>query len=73
MAHETNSADLGLFIRDMIEGHEFATHDFTGEEIAAVGADEVISVDVSDLDNPIIYTASGARFVVRIFKEGAPS
>lgn len=70
MAQETSTADLGLFIRDMIEGREFVTHDFSGEELAEIGADEVVSVDASDANNLRVYTDGGAVFVVRIIREG---
>lgn len=62
--------DVALMIALRLEDQPMALHDFDEDAATVEAVDQIECVDVSDPDNPIIYTASGARFVVRIFKEG---
>lgn len=57
------TSDLGLAIRDFLEGQEFAI--FEGDTDTGVRAD-VEFIDVSDPHNPIIHLANGQAFRVTI-------
>jgi hypothetical protein len=61
------TGDLGLAIRDFIEGRD--VHHFEDDQDKGP-ADAVIGVDVSDSSNLAIHTETGRKFVVRIFAEG---
>lgn len=63
------TSDIGIFIRDMIEGKPFKLLKLDGDAYDEVGDDEVTFVDVSDAHNPRIHTESGAIFVAHIVKE----
>lgn len=62
--------DVGLMISLRLEDQPMAIHAFDDDAATVEAVDHVELVDVSDLDNPIIITASGARFVVRVIREG---
>ena len=64
----TLTGDLGLAIRDFIEGKEFRLFDVDCNETD--DSDTIEIVDCSDRDNLRVVTGTGARFVVRIIREG---
>lgn len=62
--------DLALMIALRLEDQPMALHDFDEDAATVEAVDQIECIDVSDPDSPIVYTASGARFVVRIIREG---
>ena len=62
--------DVGLMICLRLEDQPMAVHDFDEDAATVEAVDHVALVDVSDLSNLIVFTNSGARFVVRITREG---
>lgn len=60
--------DIGLLIRDAIEGKAFHTYlkNESGELVESVYTECVESVDVSDANNSLVHLANGQRFLVRI-------
>lgn len=66
---ETQTSDLGLLIRDVIEDHVVKLYDWeNGAE--EIGEDWVENVDASDADNLVVTTESGAVFTIRIVRTG---
>jgi hypothetical protein len=68
---ETNTRDVGLAIRDFLEG--FPISRFTevdGELEEIVEADNIVQIDVSDPHNPVAHMESGAQFTIRIVRTG---
>jgi hypothetical protein len=64
MGRPLTTDDIGLAIRDLIEDKPFVTYDRDGDPD---GRGHFHFVDCSDASNLEIATASGARFIVRIF------
>ena len=65
-----NTCDIGLMIRDMIEGQEFTLYGEEKEEIGnleKLGYANVETVDCSDPNNLILVLNNGQQFTVRIF------
>lgn len=62
--------DVGLMICLRLEDQPMAVHDFDEDAATVEAVDHVALVYNSDPNNLIIFTASGARFVVRITREG---
>jgi|GEM_PF-5593822 len=58
--------DIGILIRDRIEGDDVAEHDWTRPYIKVVDKHEVVFVDVSDANNPIIHADNGQKFKIVI-------
>ena len=58
--------DIGIMIRDRIEG-DFATeYDWTKPYPKEVDEREIVFVDVSDANNPIIHADNGQKFKIVI-------
>jgi hypothetical protein len=55
--------DIGLAIRDFIEGQSFHRFD---DDVELPGLHEMIVVDCSDPDNLEVHCENGQRFIVRI-------
>lgn len=65
MARETLTSDLGLAIRDYLEGNAIS-HVDDGTEKG--DADAVSFVDVSDPNNPVFQMENGAVFKVMVVR-----
>jgi DNA-directed RNA polymerase alpha subunit len=69
-----NTRDIGLAIRDHLEGNEVYHYDQRGDgELYQDDSYTVEAVDVSDAHNPIVYLCNGQVFNVRIFVSAASS
>jgi hypothetical protein len=65
------TSDLGLAIRDALEGLRVPLYDLDQDDAPVIGSDDVDpAIDASDASNLRLQTASGARFVVRVIREG---
>lgn len=58
--------DIGVLIRDRIEGDVATEYDWTKHYPKEVDKHEIVFVDVSDANNPIIHTSNGQKFKVVI-------
>jgi len=67
MTRQATTRDLGLAIRDYVEGFSISQFE-DDKEIPR--ADLVELVDVSDADNPVLHMESGAIFTIRIVRTG---
>jgi hypothetical protein len=67
---QAKTSDIGLLIRDMLEGREFELCDLDRDEPEVVGKDRVTFVDVTDVHNPVVHTESGRMFTIQILSLG---
>ena len=58
--------DIGILIRDRIEGDSACAHDWDGPSVEVITEHEIDFVDVSDASNPIIHVSNGQKFIIRI-------
>jgi len=65
MSTQPSTADIGIFIKDMIEERPF---EIGTNQPEPIGVDYVAVVDVEDPHNPIILTETGVRFRVSIVR-----
>jgi hypothetical protein len=59
-----NTADIGILIRDRLEGDVVHEHNWDTDPIHTVAEHNVTFVDVSDPDNPVIHVSNGDKFRV---------
>ena len=67
-----STKDIGIAIRDFLEDQAVEIIDWEDQD-GDGGTDrfvKVVSVDVSDANNPLVTLDNGQRFRVRIFAEG---
>jgi hypothetical protein len=67
MSRETNTRDVGLAIRDFIEGFYIA-HFEDDEEVP--NEDKIRFVDCCDPNNLVLHMDSGAQFTIRVVRTG---
>lgn len=63
------TSDIGLFIRDRLEGKDFPLFDLS-DEVSVVGCGAVDDIDASDASNLVLSTSSGEQFRVSIVRTG---
>ncbi|MGH6805447.1 MAG: hypothetical protein ACREEJ_01115 [Ensifer adhaerens] len=64
------TSDIGLFIRDSVDGKPFSKFDL-GDEISLVGRGHVEDIDASDASNLIVSTSAGEQFRISIVRTGS--
>jgi hypothetical protein len=68
---QTDTRDIGLAIRDFMQGFAISQfHEVEGELEEVDSADKVDFVDVSDPHNPVLHMESGIQFTVRVVRTG---
>ena len=60
------TTDIGILIRDRIEGDDISHFEFVGDVPVHGGSAEVLLVDVSDANAPVIHLDNGQKFRVLI-------
>lgn len=64
------TSDIGLFIRDRLEGKDFPLFDLA-DEVSLVGRGHVEHIDASDASNLIASTSAGEQFRISIVSTGS--
>lgn len=61
--------DIALMVCLSLEGQPLAIHAFDEDAATVEAMDSIAAVDVSDLNQPVVITTSGARFRIHITRE----
>ncbi len=61
-----NTRDIGFLIRDAIEGDDISHLEFIDDVATVDGSAEVVLVDVSDANAPVVHLDNGQKFRVLI-------
>lgn len=60
------TADIGILIRDRLEGDVAYEHDWESSPVNTLDKHEITFVDVSDPDNPMVHVSNGQKFRIII-------
>lgn len=66
---EALTSDIGLLIRDQLDGKPFPKFDL-GEEVSLVGQSRIEDIDASDASNLVVSTSGGEQFRISVVRTG---
>ena len=65
----TLTSDIGLLIRDRLDGNPFPKFDL-GDEVSLVGRGRIEDIDASDASNLVVSTSTGEQFRISVVRTG---